>query len=35
MKQFRNKQNNTVNLSPPSLLALGFLSFIILGTFLL
>lgn len=35
MKQLRNKQNNSVNLSPPSLLALGFLSFIILGTFLL
>lgn len=35
MKQLRNKQNNSVNLSPPSLLALGFLSFIVLGTFLL
>lgn len=30
-----NKQNNSINLSPPSLLALGFLSFIIIGTLLL
>lgn len=30
-----NKKNNSINLSPPSLLALGFLSFIILGTLLL
>ncbi|WP_163123875.1 TrkH family potassium uptake protein [Acinetobacter portensis] len=35
MKQLRNKNNNSVNLSPPSLLALGFLSFIIIGTLLL
>lgn len=35
MKQFHNKQDNSVNLSPPSLLALGFLSFIIMGTLLL
>ncbi|WOE32126.1 potassium transporter TrkG [Acinetobacter sp. SAAs470] len=31
----RNTENNTINLSPPTLLALGFLSFIILGTLLL
>ena len=30
-----NKQSNSINLSPPSLLALGFLSFIILGSILL
>lgn len=30
-----DKKQNKVNLSPPSLLALGFLSFIIVGTFLL
>ena len=35
MKQLHNKQSNSINLSPPSLLALGFLSFIILGTLLL
>ncbi len=30
-----NKKQNSINLSPPSLLALGFLSFIIIGTLLL
>lgn len=30
-----NKQSNSINLSPPSLLALGFLSFIVLGSLLL
>lgn len=30
-----NKQSNSINLSPPSVLALGFLSFIILGSILL
>ena len=30
-----NKKQNSINLSPPSLLALGFLSFIIVGTILL
>lgn len=30
-----NRQKNTINLSPPSLLALGFLSFIFIGTLLL
>lgn len=30
-----NKKNNNINLSPPSLLALGFLSFIVIGTLLL
>ncbi len=30
-----NKKKNSINLSPPSLLALGFLSFIIVGTLLL
>ncbi|MDQ9010946.1 potassium transporter TrkG [Acinetobacter gerneri] len=35
MKQLINKKHNSVNLSPPSLLALGFLSFITIGTLLL
>lgn len=35
MNQAQNKSPNTINLSPPSLLALGFLSFIIVGTLLL
>ncbi|MDN5510703.1 TrkH family potassium uptake protein [Acinetobacter sp.] len=35
MNQAQNKNPNTVNLSPPSLLALGFLSFIVVGTLLL
>ncbi|MGE8558643.1 MAG: TrkH family potassium uptake protein [Acinetobacter sp.] len=35
MNQPQNKKTNTVNLSPPSLLALGFLSFIVTGTLLL
>ena len=35
MKTIRKKPKNTVNLSPPSLLALGFLSFILMGTLLL
>ncbi|WP_312159259.1 potassium transporter TrkG [Acinetobacter sp.] len=35
MNQPQNKKTNTVNLSPPSLLALGFLSFIVAGTLLL
>lgn len=38
MKKFKEQHphpNNTVNLSPPSLLALGFLSFIMIGTLLL
>ena len=30
-----NKKRNSINLSPPSLLALGFLSFIVIGTILL
>ncbi|OTG82897.1 TrkH family potassium uptake protein [Acinetobacter sp. ANC 4648] len=30
-----NKKQNSINLSPPSLLALGFLSFIVVGTILL
>ena len=30
-----NKKRNSINLSPPSLLALGFLSFIVVGTMLL
>lgn len=34
-KELINKQHNSINLSPPSLLALGFLSFIIIGTVLL
>lgn len=34
-KSLVNKQSNSINLSPPSLLALGFLSFIILGSLLL
>lgn len=35
MNQVQNNKHNTINLSPPSLLALGFLSFIIVGTLLL
>lgn len=35
MNQAQNKNPNTVNLSPPSLLALGFLSLIVVGTLLL
>lgn len=35
MKKLHNTKNGTVNLSPPSLLALGFLALIILGTLLL
>ena len=35
MNRLHNKKHNTINLSPPSLLALGFLSFIVIGTFLL
>ena len=35
MNPAQNKNPNTVNLSPPSLLALGFLSFIVVGTLLL
>lgn len=35
MKQLINKKHKSVNLSPPSLLALGFLSFITIGTLLL
>lgn len=35
MNQAQNNKHNTINLSPPSLLALGFLSFIIVGTLLL
>ena len=34
-KELINKKHNHINLSPPSLLALGFLSFIISGTILL
>ncbi|AXY56583.1 potassium transporter TrkH [Acinetobacter chinensis] len=34
-KELINRTHNSINLSPPSLLALGFLSFIILGTVLL
>ena len=34
-KELINKKHNSINLSPPSLLALGFLSFIIIGTLLL
>lgn len=34
-KKLINKQSNSINLSPPSLLALGFLSFILIGTLLL
>ena len=34
-KELINKKHNQINLSPPSLLALGFLSFILIGTFLL
>ncbi|WP_174559139.1 TrkH family potassium uptake protein [Acinetobacter bouvetii] len=35
MKPLHNKKHQTINLSPPSLLALGFLSFIVAGTLLL
>ncbi|MGE8560312.1 MAG: TrkH family potassium uptake protein [Acinetobacter sp.] len=35
MKPIHNQKHQTVNLSPPSLLALGFLSFIVVGTLLL
>ena len=35
MNRLHNKKQSTINLSPPSLLALGFLSFIVLGTLLL
>ena len=35
MKTLRKKPKTTVNLSPPSLLVLGFLSFIVIGTLLL
>ena len=35
MNPLQNKKQNTINLSPPSLLALGFLSFILIGTLLL
>ena len=35
MTRLHNKKQNTINLSPPSLLALGFLSFILIGTLLL
>lgn len=35
MKILHNKERHMINLSPPSLLALGFLSFIIIGTLLL
>ena len=35
MKKLHNKKHGTINLSPPSLLALGFLALIILGTLLL
>jgi len=35
MKKLHNKNRKTINLSPPSILALGFLSLIIIGTFLL
>ena len=35
MNRLHNKKQNTINLSPPSLLALGFLSFIVIGTLLL
>ncbi len=35
MNQAQNNKHNTINLSPPSLLALGFLSFIVAGTLLL
>ena len=33
--QLIDKKKNSINLSPPSLLALGFLSFILIGTLLL
>ncbi|WP_374665737.1 TrkH family potassium uptake protein [Acinetobacter sp.] len=35
MKKLHNKKHGTINLSPPSLLALGFMILIILGTLLL
>ena len=35
VKEWQTQPNSTINLSPPSLLALGFLSFIIIGTLLL
>ena len=35
MNRLHNKKQSTINLSPPSLLALGFLSFILIGTLLL
>ena len=35
VKECQTPKNSTINLSPPSLLALGFLSFIIIGTLLL
>ncbi|MFZ0332303.1 MAG: potassium transporter TrkG [Acinetobacter bohemicus] len=35
MTRLHNKKQSTINLSPPSLLALGFLSFIVIGTLLL
>ncbi|MGB8483502.1 MAG: potassium transporter TrkG [Acinetobacter bohemicus] len=35
MTRLHNKKQSTINLSPPSLLALGFLSFILIGTLLL
>ena len=35
MNSLQNKKQNTINLSPPSLLALGFLGFILTGTLLL
>lgn len=35
MNRLHHKKQNTINLSPPSLLALGFLSFILIGTLLL
>ena len=35
VKEWQTPKNSTINLSPPSLLALGFLSFIIIGTLLL
>ena len=35
MTRLHNKKQSTINLSPPTLLALGFLSFILIGTLLL
>ena len=35
MKNLHNKKRGMINLSPPSLLALGFLALIIIGTLLL